>query len=87
MTSIPEIPVLFSRLFGGSGGASAVYFLRNHAVTLVLCALLCTDQAASVWNRLMKHRGLRSAAVLILMALCLAYITGSTYHPFLYAQF
>lgn len=87
VTSIPEIPVLFSRLFGGSGGASAVYFLRNHAVTLVLCALLCTDQAASVWNRLMKHRGLRSAAVLILMALCLAYITGSTYHPFLYAQF
>ncbi len=87
VTSIPEIPVLFSRLFGGSGGASAVYFLRNHAVTLVLCAILCTDQAASIWNRLMKHRGFRSAAVLILMAVCLAYITGSTYHPFLYAQF
>lgn len=87
VNNISEIPVLFSRLFGGSGGISAMYFLRNHAVTLVLCALLCTDLAASVWQKFMSRRSFRSAAVLILLALCLAYITGSTYHPFLYAQF
>ena len=81
------IPVLFSRLFGGSGGLSAGYFLRNHAVMLVMCVLLRTEQAASVWKKLMSRRGFRSAAVLVLLALCLAYITGSTYHPFLYAQF
>ena len=54
---------------------------------LVMCVLLCTEQAASVWKKLMSRRGFRSAAVLVLLALCLAYITGSTYHPFLYAQF
>ena len=87
VTDLTQIPLFFSRLFGGTGGVSAAYFLRNYAVLLVICLLLCTDQAAAVWKKITERRGLRSAAVLILLILCLAYITDSTYRPFLYAQF
>ena len=87
VTDLTQIPVFFSRLFGGTGGISALYFLRNYAVILVICILLCTEQAASFWKKLTDHRGFRSAATLILLLLCLAYITDSTYRPFLYAQF
>ncbi len=87
VTDLGQIPVLFSRLFGGVGGISASYFLRDHAVTLSLCAALSTEQAAAAWKKLMSRRTARSIIVLLLLALSLAYITDSTYHPFLYAQF
>ena len=87
VTDLSQIPLFLSRLFGGAGGISAVYFLRDHVVMLILCLALCTESAASAWRKLMERRGARSVIVLLLLALSLAYITDSTYHPFLYAQF
>jgi alginate O-acetyltransferase complex protein AlgI len=84
---ISDILLLLSRLFGGAGGISAVYYLRNYAVIGILCLLLCTEQAASVWNRVTKRRSVRAVLILILLILSVSYIIGSTYHPFLYAQF
>lgn len=82
-----KLITLFSRLFMGTGGISAIYYLRNYGVLLVLCLFLCTDQAADLWKRLSDRRSSRTAITLILLALSIAYIIGSTYHPFLYAQF
>jgi len=82
-----QIPVLLSRMFAGSGGVSAAYYLRNYGVLMALCIVLCTEQAASLWKKLGERRSFRWGAVLVLLILSIAYITGSTYQPFLYAQF
>ena len=87
VNDISQIMVLFSRLFGGSGGTGAVYYLRNYGVLFVLCAVLCTEQASDLWKKIISRRSVRAVITLILLALSMAYIIGSTYHPFLYAQF
>ena len=87
VTDLSEIPVIFSRMFAGTGGVSALYYLRNYAVLLVVCLLLCTQQASKVWDKLVSNRTARAVATVVLILLSLAYITDSTYQPFLYAQF
>lgn len=84
---LSSLPLLMTRLFGGTGGISAFYYLRNYAAISVICLLLCTEQAESLWNRITQRRSVRTLLTLILLALSIAYIIGSTYHPFMYAQF
>ena len=78
---------LLGRMFLPTGGISALYYLRNYAVLLTLCALLCTERAANIWQKLMARKWLRVVLLTVLMLICMAYITDSTYSPFLYAEF
>ncbi|MBR5502109.1 MAG: MBOAT family protein, partial [Oscillospiraceae bacterium] len=68
-------------------GISALYYLKNYAVLLALCALLCTERAAAIWQKLMARKWLRVLLLAALLLISLAYITDATYSPFLYTQF
>ena len=87
VSDLSALGSLLGRMFLPAGGISALYYLRNYAVLLTLCALLCTERAANIWQKLMARKWLRVVLLAVLMLICMAYITDSTYSPFLYAEF
>ena len=87
VSDLGALGTLLGRMFLPAGGISALYYLKNYAVLLVLCALLCTATAADIWKKLMARKWLRVLLLAALLLISLAYITDATYSPFLYTQF
>ena len=79
---------LFGKLFLWSDGIGISYFIRNYGVLFLICVLFCTPVPLSLWYSVIKtNRYLRTAAVIILLAVSVSFITGSTNSPFLYFNF
>lgn len=45
-----QLPLLLQRLFVPTGGVSALYFLRNYAVLLVVCCVCSTQLPGRFWQ-------------------------------------
>lgn len=82
-----EFGLLFQKLFIPSGGVSALYFLRNYAVLLVVSIICCTPLIEKLWDLLRRKTVTRVATILVLLLVSTAYVVGSTNSPFLYFNF
>lgn len=82
-----EFGLLFKKMFIPSGGVSPVYFLRNYGVLLIVSVICCTPLVEKLWNLLCRRAAVKTAAVLLLLVVCTAYVVGSTNSPFLYFNF
>ena len=79
--------LLLSRLFIPQGGVSALYFLRNYAVLLVVCCVCSTQLPGRFWQCCKGKAPLRAALCGVCFVLCTAYVVAATGSTALYANF
>ena len=95
LTDFGAIGNYFAALFGAHGGADAqtMYLLTTNISLLLVAALACTRWPAHAANDLLTWlpraaqtllRCLFYAAVLLM---CVAFLVGDSYNPFLYFRF
>ena len=88
MDDLTALPAFFGRLFSFSQDGEIFFWLRQYGVTLTL-SVLCVlppilDKSKAL---LQKHTALRTACLLLLLALSLSRLIHSSYNPFLYFRF
>ena len=81
------LPLLMSRLFLPSGGISAMYYLRNYGVLLVLCAFCSTALPRKIWQWARRHTPVRLVLLAAAMILSVAFVVASTNNAPLYGNF
>lgn len=81
------VPILFSGLFGFSGGMSALYFLKNYGVLFLICILFSTPLPEKLWQGCEKIPFLQPGLLVILLVLDIAYVVTGTTATALYAGF
>ena len=87
VSDLPELSALLISMFSFSSGVSSLYYLRNYGVLLLLSVIFSTEQAEDLLRKLSGKTALRLILTLVMIVISIAYITDSTYTPFLYAQF
>ncbi len=89
ITDFGQLGVYASRLVSVSSLSScedAVYYLRNYGAVIALGCLLSTPVAAPLFDKI-KRKGAGIAVTLILMFVCVCFLTDASYNPFLYFRF
>ena len=81
------LPLLMSRLFIPSGGISALYYLRNYGVLLLLGILCSTGLLGRFWQWARRHTPVRLIVLGAVMILSVAFVVASTNNSPLYANF
>ena len=85
---LSRLPGFLAGLFRFSGEGAALFWLRQYgAVLLAACLGLVPRLTAWGGAFFARRPGLRTAAMLLLLALCLAALMNSSYNPFLYFRF
>ncbi len=81
------LPLLFQKLFIPSGGVSALYFLRNYGILLIVGIISCTSLTTKIYGMLKKHTVVRGIALAAVLIVTVAYMVDATNSPFLYFRF
>ncbi len=81
------LPSLFGKLFGFSGGVSALYFLRNYALLLIVSIMCCSKLPQMIYDKIKHKKVIRIALLSAILILTIAYMVDATNSPFLYFRF
>lgn len=81
------LPLLLQKMFIPQGGISALYFLRNYAVLLVLGILCATPLPIKLYEKIKKNVWLRGIVLGGVLLITVAYMVDATNSPFLYFRF
>lgn len=81
------LPVLFSKLFIPSSGISALYFLRNYGVLLIVGILCSTTLPVKLYEKIKENVFLRAMVLALVLMVTIAYMVDATNSPFLYFRF
>lgn len=81
------VAILFSGMFGFSGGMSALYFLKNYGVLFLVCILFSTPLPEKIWQKSGKIPFLHPGLLTILLILDIAFVVTGTATMALYAGF
>lgn len=79
--------LLLQRMFVPSGGVSALYFLRNYGVLLLVSILCCTSLPQRFYEKAKEITWVRASVLGGLLLLTVAYMVDATSSPFLYWNF
>lgn len=79
--------LLLNRLFIPQGGVSALYFLRNYGVLLVLGCLCSTPLPGWIWKKTERLTPVRVVVFAGVAVLCTAFVVAATGSTALYADF
>lgn len=79
--------LLLNRMFIPQGGVSALYFLRNYGVLLVLGGLCSTPLPAWLWQKTKRAKPVQMLLFAAVAVLCVAFVVGATGSTALYADF
>lgn len=95
--SAPNVTAIFenlSAMFGASGlpisTAEFVYYIKSYGVTLALAIIGATPLPAQIVGKIRDSRimwVLEPAVLLLLLAICAAYLIDGSFNPFLYFRF
>ena len=87
-TGMADIITFFSRLFWPQGGVSALYFVRNYGVALLIGCLCSTALPRRLYGWICnKSKLLRIVVLAAVFFVSVAYLVDSTYNPFIYFRF
>ena len=87
-TNMAALGVFFSRLLWPHAGVSALYFMRNYGVVLLIGMLFSTPWPQRFYEWVCKKsQVLRIALLAVLLLVSVAYLVDSTYNPFIYFRF
>ena len=79
--------VLLNKLFIPSGGVSAIYFLRNYLVILIIGIIMATNIPLKIYDKIKDKMLIRLVVLAIILFTSVTYIASSGYSPFLYFRF
>lgn len=79
--------LLLNRLFLPHGGVSALYFVRNYGVLLVVGCLCSTPIPGWIWKKTERCAPVRVTVFAALAVLCTAFVVAATGSTALYADF
>ena len=82
-----SLGLLLQKMFVPSGGASALYFLRNYGVLLAVSILACTPVTTKIYAFLKRHVAVRGLVLAVVFLITVAYMVDATNSPFLYFRF
>ncbi|MEF9969016.1 MAG: MBOAT family O-acyltransferase [Ruthenibacterium sp.] len=81
------LPLLFSKLFLPSGGVSALYFLRNYGILLIVGVLCSTKLPVKLYEKIKQNVLMRAMVLGVILMVTIAYMVDATNSPFLYFRF
>ena len=87
IVDIPQIAVFLNRLFIPQGGISALYYVRNYGIAILVGIVMSTNFPLWVYEKIRKNKLVLIALLSIIMVTTVAYLVDSTYNPFLYFRF
>lgn len=73
------------RMFSFSFTSDWIYYLNNYLIVFIICFFCSTPLVLRLYMKLNKH--VKSAFIIIIFILSVAYLVDSTYNPFLYFRF
>ena len=82
-----SLGLLLQKMFVPSGGASALYYLRNYGVLLAVSILACTPVTTKIYAFLKRHVAVRGLVLAVVFLITVAYMVDATNSPFLYFRF
>lgn len=82
-----EFGLLFTKLFVPSSGVSALYFLRNYGILLIVGILCCTKIPMKLYEKVKENELIRGLILAIIFTVTIAYMVDATNSPFLYFRF
>ncbi|MEG1640190.1 MAG: MBOAT family O-acyltransferase, partial [Ruthenibacterium sp.] len=77
------LPLLFSKLFLPSGGVSALYFLRNYGILLIVGVLCSTKLPVKLYEKIKQNVLMRAMVLGVILMVTIAYMVDATNSPFL----
>ncbi len=81
------LTLLFSKLFIPSSGVSALYFLRNYALLLIISFICCTPLPKLFYDKIKHNNFIRGMVLGLVFLISIAYMVDATNSPFLYFRF
>lgn len=87
VTDLRELGTLYLRMFSGVWGTDWIYYLRNYGVVLILAALLSTPAVKIFFDKNKEIKWAKTAIIVLVFLLSVAYLVDATYNPFLYFRF
>lgn len=87
ITDVSQLQTFFAKLFVFENGIDYLYYLRNYMGVFVFATLFATPALKNTWEKLEKNGWVRTAVLVVLFLLSVAYIVDSSYNPFLYFRF
>lgn len=86
ITDIKKLAIYFTKLVSFGYDASAIYFLRNYGVILLVGCIFSTPVLRDKYNKY-RRSVVCVLALIIIFVVSLAYLADATYNPFLYFRF
>lgn len=94
METLGDVGRYLQAMFGGAGFADSrsIYLLRSYFLLFLLCIFASGSWGKKVYSQFSNRWPARAQAllpvsVILLMAVCTAYLVNATYNPFLYFRF
>lgn len=87
ITDFSQLGIFLSKLFVPQGGISALYYVRNYAVSIILGCVLSTPLPGIVYDKIKKNETVRILLLGVILIASIAYLSDATYNPFLYFRF
>lgn len=82
-----NLGMLFTNAVLPVGQISALYFLRNYFVLLIVCILCATPLPVKLYEKVKDNAMIRTLILAIVLIITIAYMVDSTNSPFLYFRF
>lgn len=86
ITDIRNLGIYFTKLLSFGADYTALYFLRNYGVILVIGCLLSTPILKGIYEK-NRRKPLGVVVLLLVFITSVAYLADATYNPFLYFRF
>ncbi len=87
VVGLDDLVTFLSAMFVPQSGISALYFLRNYLVIIVIGIICSTQLPTIIYNKLSRFKALQVILLSILLVASVAYLVDATFNPFLYFRF
>lgn len=81
------LAVLLNKLFIPSGGVSALYYLINYGLILIIAIIMATPLPIKLYDKIKENNTVRFLVLAIVFIASVAYTASAGYSPFLYFRF
>ncbi|MGL5615123.1 MAG: MBOAT family O-acyltransferase [Sarcina sp.] len=88
ITDFNSMMIYLSKMFTFSAGISAIYYLRNYFLVIIIAILISMPLSKNIYKKYLgKNEILTYIILFIIFFISVAYLVDSTYNPFLYFRF
>ncbi|MDN5351320.1 MAG: hypothetical protein PWQ12_236 [Clostridiales bacterium] len=87
ITDIGGIGLYLQKMFSGPLTGEGLYYFKSYGLTLILGALFSTPLTKKWYAQLKARRGVFALTLSVIFFVCVSYLVGSSFNPFLYFRF